>query len=272
NYRVVISNGVALFVSANASLTVLIPPRFTSSTNALGQQGHPFTFTARATGTLPITFGAEGLPTGLTIEPTNGVISGIPAVFGIFGVTLYATNAALTITQLLTITLITDVPGITSALTANGQQGQFFTYTITASNDPVTFSASGLPLGLSLDTSTGVISGPPVLSGSFAVTIGAANQYGSDSQTLMLNLASALPVITSPLTATGTENATGFSYTITASHSPISFAASGLPLGLSVNSSNGLISGTPLYGGTFNVLISADNAWGTGSTNLTLNL
>ena len=272
NYRVVISNGVASFVSANALLTVLIPPRITSPTNALGQQGHPFTYAARATGTIPITFGADGLPTGLTIEPTNGLISGIPAVFGIFDVTLYATNAALTTTQRLTLTLITDVPGITSALTANGQQGKFFTYAITASNDPVTFSASGLPLGLSLDPATGVISGPPVASGSFPITIGAANQYGSDSRTLTLNLASALPVITSPLTASGTENATGFSYTITASNSPMSFGASGLPLGLSVNPTNGVISGVPLYGGTFNVVISADNAWGTGSNLLTLNL
>ena len=272
NYRIVISDGVTSFASATASLTVLIPPRFTSATNALGQQGHPFIHSTRATGTLPITFGADALPTGLTMEPTNGVISGIPAVFGDFDVTLYATNAALTITQLLTLTLITDVPGITSPLIANGRQGQFFTYAVTASNDPVTFSASELPLGLSFDPVTATIFGPPVVSGSFPITITASNQYGGDTQTLILNLASAVPVVTSPLTASGTENATGFSYTITASNSPTAFAASGLPLGLSVNSSNGVISGTPLYGGTFNVVISALNAWGTGSNVLALNL
>jgi hypothetical protein len=225
NYSVFISNIVGTIVSPSATLAVLIPPVITSPTNALGQQGHFFSYTATATGSPPITFGADGLPAGLNIEPTNGVISGIPSVFGAFDATLYATNAALTATQLLTITLITDVPGITSPLIANGKQGQFFTYTITASNDPVTFTATGLPLGLSFDPTTATISGPPVVSGVFPITIGAANQYGSDSQTLMLNLASALPVITSPLTATGTENATGFSYTITASNSPTSFGA-----------------------------------------------
>ena len=38
------------------------------------------------------------------------------------------------------------------------------------------------------------------MSGTFPITIGAANQYGSDSRTLTLNLASALPVITQPIT------------------------------------------------------------------------
>jgi Immunoglobulin domain/von Willebrand factor type A domain/Putative Ig domain/Immunoglobulin I-set domain len=269
-YSVFISNAVGSVTSADATLTVFIPPTFTSATNATGRQGAFFSYTTTATGTPPITFGAAGLPTGLSIEPTNGLISGIPAVLGVFAVTLFAIDPVITNTRQLVITLATGVPGITSVLTANGQQGQFFSYTILASNNPGSFSASGLPPGLSLNPTSGVISGPPIVSGSFPVTIGAANQYGQDSKTLTLNLASALPGITSPLTASGTENQSGFSYTITASNSPTLFGASGLPLGLTINTNTGAITGTPLYGGTFNVLVSAVNAYGTGSATLVL--
>ena len=71
------------------------------------------------------------------------------------------------------------------------------------------------------------------------------------------------PVITSSGTASGTVNQS-FSYPITATNSPTSYGASGLPAGLSVNPSTGLISGTPTISGTFNVTVTASNAGGTG--------
>ena len=41
---------------------------------------------------------------------------------------------------------------------------------------------------------------------------------------------------------------------------------------MTVDTNTGAITGTPLYGGTFTVPIWAINAWGTGSTNLVLNI
>ncbi len=77
------------------------------------------------------------------------------------------------------------------------------------------------------------------------------------------------PVVTSPTTASGTVG-TSFSYQIAASNSPTSFNATGLPDGLSVSTSTGLIAGTPTAAGTFSIAISASNAAGTGSATLTL--
>lgn len=61
-----------------------------------------------------------------------------------------------------------------------------------------------------------------------------------------------------------------FSYLITAINSPTSYGAVGLPAGLSVNGSNGLISGIPSVTGTFYITLNAINATGTGTQSLTL--
>jgi len=77
------------------------------------------------------------------------------------------------------------------------------------------------------------------------------------------------PVISSSPTATGTAG-TAFSYQITASGSPTSFGATGLPTGLSVNTTTGAITGTPTTAGTSNVSISATNGSGTGTATLVI--
>ncbi|MCE0523450.1 MAG: IPTL-CTERM sorting domain-containing protein, partial [Methylacidiphilales bacterium] len=79
------------------------------------------------------------------------------------------------------------------------------------------------------------------------------------------------PVITSSLTASATAG-TAFSYQITASNSPTSYNATGLPAGLKVNTATGLISGTPTVSGTFPIMISATSATGTTTVTLTLTL
>jgi hypothetical protein len=77
------------------------------------------------------------------------------------------------------------------------------------------------------------------------------------------------PVITSPLSATTTVNQP-FTYQITATNTPTSFDATGLPAGLSVDTDTGLINGTPTAVGTFQVTLSATNASGTGTAVLML--
>jgi Putative Ig domain len=79
------------------------------------------------------------------------------------------------------------------------------------------------------------------------------------------------PVITSATTASGTVG-TAFSYQITATNSPTSYGASGLPSGLSVNGTTGRISGTPTASSASTVTLTATNSGGTGTAPLTLTI
>lgn len=63
---------------------------------------------------------------------------------------------------------------ITSSLNSSTTLGNNFTYQIGANNAPTSFFATGLPPGLMLDPTTGIITGVPTISGIYAVTITAA--------------------------------------------------------------------------------------------------
>ena len=163
-------------------------------------------------------------------------------------------------------------PVISSPLAQSGTVGSAFNYQITASGSPTLYGATGLPGGLGISTSTGAITGTPTGAGTSNVTISATNASGTGSATLVItvNSSASAPVISSLLAQSGTVS-TAFNYQITASSSPTSFGATGLPAGLSVNAS-GTITGTPTAAGTSNVLISATNGSGTGTATLVITI
>jgi len=272
NYDVIVGNAYGSSNSQPAALNIAwISPVIVSVTNSTGQQGHELDFPILATGTPPFLFGVDGLPDGLSVNATNGLISGIPSVFGIFDLTLYATNGGGTMVSNLTLTLADDIPVILSPTNAAGKQGFALTNAIVVTNDPAWFDASPLPTGLSIDNTNGIISGIPLVSGSFPITINVTNLYGSASEVLTMDLASGAPLITSALTKNGKEGA-AFTYTIKATNNPATYSAVPVPPGLSLNPITGVLSGIPLVSGLVPVTIGSMNAFGSDSQTLTLNL
>jgi hypothetical protein len=264
------TNGAGTGSQALTITINLVAPTITSANTATGNGGQPFSYTITA-GNLPTSFSVTGtLPTGLSL--TGATISGTPTQTGTFPVTINATNGAGTGSQALTITINLVAPVITSANTANGNGGQAFNYQITAGNLPASYSVTGaLPSGLSVNPGTGLISGTPTVNGTFNVTINATNGAGTGSQALAIVLTAITPVITSPAAAAG-QAGVPFSYTITANNVPTSFSATGLPPGVTVNTTSGLISGTPTANGTFPAQINAINGAGTATQALTITI
>ncbi|WP_063628123.1 putative Ig domain-containing protein [Actinospica robiniae] len=147
--------------------------------------------------------------------------------------------------------------------------------TDSASGQTLTFSATGLPAGLSI-SSSGLISGTPTTSGSSSVTVTAKDTTGasgSASFTWTINSTTGNTVtVTSPGNQTGTVGTAvskQISATDSASGQTLTFSATGLPGGLSISSS-GLISGTPTASGTFSVTVTAQDTTGaSGSASFT---
>ena len=151
------------------------------------------------------------------------------------------------------------------------------TATDSASGQTLTYSATGLPAGLSISSATGLISGTPTTAGSNSVTVTAKDTTGasgSASFTWTINAVTGNTVtVTNPGSQTGTVG-TAASLQITATDSAsgqtLTYSATGLPAGLSISSATGLISGTPTTAGSSSVTVTAKDTTGaSGSASFT---
>src|SRR5438128_9169051 len=158
---------VFVLVAATASTVLAAKPVITSPLTATGQVGVAFSYQITATNS-PTSFNATPLPAGLSVNTITGLISGTPTTAGTFSVTISATNSSGTGSATLTLTIKPPPPVITSATTASGTVGIAFSYQITATNNPTSFNATGLPGGLTVNTTTGVISGTPTTAGTYS--------------------------------------------------------------------------------------------------------
>ena len=162
-------------------------------------------------------------------------------------------------------------PSLTSPTVVNNATvGSVLAYVITALNFPTSYSVGSLPSWLTFTASTGIIAGTPTSAGTFSFTVTATNSVGADTQTVTINVSAAVngaPVISGTGTVTGYQF-TPLTYQVSASNSPTSYSATNLPPGLNINTTTGLISGTPTQIENRASSISATNALGTHVTNI----
>ena len=166
-------------------------------------------------------------------------------------------------------------PTIVAAASVNATTGTSFQYSILATNNPTVYGAMNLPPGLSLNPTTGVLSGVFTADGTYAIGLAATGPGGTGTATLTLQVGDPAPVPAVAPAIEGEAGASGyvgasFSYYFEATGSPTGYTAANLPAGLVLDATNGDITGTPTAAGTFSVPLTATNAIGTSSATVTI--
>ena len=165
------------------------------------------------------------------------------------------------------------VPLPTLSFTNSGALGGFVpaatisgTFAATGGSTPYTFSATGLPAGLSLNSKTGAFSGTGGNPGVYNFSVQVAD---SESPVVTANLAvsySVLGITTSGLPVGSTTAAYSASVAATGGTGPYTFSASGFPSGISISAA-GAITGSTKASGTFTAVIQvASGGLSTSST------
>jgi hypothetical protein len=140
--------------------------------------------------------------------------------------------------------------------------------TDSATGQTLTYSAAGLPAGLSINSSTGLISGTPTTAGTSTVTATATDTTGASgsasfSWTVHPASTGNTVTVTNPGSQTwtvGTAASLQVQATDSASGQTLTYSAAGLPAGLSINSSTGLISGSPTAASTGSATVTATDS------------
>lgn len=219
--------------------------------------GSPFTQQIVVTGGVApyaITSTAGSFPPGITMPGTAGLVQGTAATPATSStVTIQAVDSnspPTTISQAFSITSICPALTINTSSIAPPTEGSPYSAQINASGfGTLAFSAAGLSgTGLSINPSTGLISGTPTSSGSFTVVVSVTDSCTTNAvqQTYTLVINSNLAIVTGSL-PNGTVSS-AYSATITGSGgtTPYSFAITtgAAPAGLAL-ATTGILSGTP---------------------------
>lgn len=161
------------------------------------------------------------------------------------------------------------IPQITTESLPDGEEGTpGYSVTLSAMYGtlPYTWTASGLPAGLTIGAGTGIISGTPGASGDFNVTVTVTDSAvtpasGSRNYPLHINPA---PIPLSITTNSLDNGRVGVLYSATLEASGgipgYSWSATGLPAGLAIGTATGVINGNPAVSGNHSVEVTVTDS------------
>jgi hypothetical protein len=224
------------------------------------------------TGGHTLTLSAGSLPPGLTFNVSSGALTGIADKTGTFDFTITATDSVGASGSRAYALTINSSPSITTTSLPTWTAGVNFGQTIAVADGTAAFAfsltAGALPSGLTLNTRTGIISGKPIVPGTFHFTVkvtDAAKVAATHAYTLLIN--PAIAITTNNNLPSGKINiAYDQMLAATGGTGDLVFAiASGsLPPGLSLDPTSGAITGMPTThtGSPFSFTITVTDAVG----------
>jgi hypothetical protein len=254
--------------SGTANLSINIEGVVVVTTSSLpdGVVGQPYSQTLTATGGVPPytwSLASGNLPPGLTLSP-QGMISGTPTTLGSYTFTVQASDSENPPARGTSGQLTLHIQGNLAISTTSLPQGTvniaYDTQVMaTGGLPPYTWSYTGtLPPGLTLNKTSGIISGVPTTAGSYPIVVSVTDAE-MPPITASANLSITI-VPTPPLQITTTSLPSGVqgspyvtALMATGGVPPYSWTlinGTTLPAGL-VMSPSGIITGTPTASGTF---------------------
>ncbi len=261
------SNGLS--DTATVSFNVIAPTIAVSATFADATVGASYNVAPVVTGGVgpySFTLGSNPLPPGLSLNPGTGVVSGIPTADGTYGFTITARDANGFTGDLAGQIVVDAAPVlILPATLGAARQGQAFAQSLapTGGAGPFTYTVIGtLPDGLSLNLSTGLLSGKPVSGGEFDFGVSVTNGTLNGSRTYHMSIAEAADLV--PNTSIpGVIAGVNYNHQLVVDGSngaTLTFVQTSgtLPTGISLTS-GGLLSGTPTVPGNYSFSIEISN-------------
>ena len=172
--------------SKNLVLTVMEYVKITNTNFIINSSfGTNITYQILSDGN-PISYDANSLPSGLSINNYTGVISGSGTTTGSTNVNISASGLTGVDYKVLTIN-IGNPPIINSSGIVSGKTYSVFNYIITSNDSGATYKIIGnLPSGLNLNKN--IISGLPTTPGIVNVLLNANNYFGNSNKNLVITI------------------------------------------------------------------------------------
>ena len=245
-----------------------------------GTRGTAYFLSIEATGgTLPYTFSRVSgtLPSGMSLL-SNGNLTGTPVSVGAYDFTVRVTDSSNRTTEKSFHLEIAEALVISTNRLNNGIVGEVFNQGLSANVGSGVYTwgvYSGiLPVGLSLDSASGVLSGTPSEATYGTIVFSVSDDQGRLTyKDLTLQVCDPLQVLTSILPDALVGSSYSEAIRVTGGIPPYTFSYDGqLPEGLSLNSDTGVISGVPGSAGYVNVSITVSDSTYPTTQTVTRNL
>ena len=268
-----VTPAAALTVSYATPLTFTINGVISTQTPTLSNA------TPGVTTTYAVTSGT--LPAGLTLNG-SGTITGTPTVAATSAFTVTATNGTRFASTNLSYTIAGAPTGLNYTTPATYPEQSLITPNLPnpSGGAPTSYAVTlgTLPAGLVLNASTGAISGTPTgpTAGAVSITITGTNSYGGASQVVVITVSPIAPTSLNYTTPNTYTNGTAITANLPnpLGGTPSSYVVSSgiLPIGLSINPTTGVLSGTPTAPTVGLVQVTIRGSNGTGQITQTISI